>query len=176
MYHGGSMPLEPQGYAPVGWGGDTRFTAEPGWPHIPAPIHGAGTYVESSRNRVTRATGRPVEAYELLHMRDAEGEYYVRRRVDRAYAPVYEDEAPVPGEQRSPPGLYLAEPLRRVPGEYMDPYAAHGFMSSTVARGARRPMRGPAAGHEYTAYDDEYDPRFPATSLGGDKPRRLRYD
>lgn len=176
MYHGSSMPLEPQGYAPVGWGGGARFTAEPGWPHTPAPVHGAGTYVDSSRNRVTRATGRPVETYELLHMRDAEGEYYVRRRVDQAYAPMYEDEAPVPGERRSPRGVYLAEPLRRVPGEYTDPYAAHVLMPSTVARGARRPMRGQVAGHEYTAYDDEYDPRFPATSLGGDEPRRVRYD
>lgn len=104
MYHRGSMPLESEGHAPVGWAGDTYFTAEKGWSHVPAFVHGADTYADNPRNRVTGTTGHPVETYELLHRRGAEGDYYIRRRVDRSHVPMYEEEALVTSQQRSPSG------------------------------------------------------------------------
>ncbi|KAG7292340.1 hypothetical protein NEMBOFW57_002375 [Staphylotrichum longicolle] len=90
----------------------------------------------------------PVEAYEIVHVIDEQGEYYIRRPVRREPDPRY---------------VYEERRARHEAGPYtgFEPVYAPVSRSSLVREGARA-SAAPEGRRADPAYFDEYDPRFPA--------------
>jgi hypothetical protein len=134
----------------------------------------------------------PVEAYEIVRVIDDQGEYYIRRPVRQEPEPryAYESERPIRREPGPEPRyIYEGErpPVRREP----EPYPAGGY-EPVYSRGPPPPAPHPTTDyeprHEYpprmaarpehaaaAAYDEEYDPRFPAAPPGSVPSRQVRY-
>ena len=114
-----------------------------------------------------RSRAPPVEAYEIVQVIDSQGEYYIRRPVRREPEPryIYEDERHV---RREPEPYHhpTYEPVySRAPPP---PPPSYDSRAEYPPRMARPP--------EPAAYDEEYDPRFPAAPPpGGVPPRQVRY-
>ena len=94
----------------------------------------------------------PVEAYEIVHVIDERGEYYIRRPVRREPEPVY---------------LYEERVAHRDSGPYAAPEPTYGAVprQSVVrepVRASMAPESWPADRRADPAYYEEYDPRFPA--------------
>jgi len=94
----------------------------------------------------------PVEAYEIVHVIDEQGEYYIRRPVRREPDPRY---------------MYEERRVRHEAGPYsgFEPTYAPVSRSSLAREGARAsaaPEGRPGDRRADPAYYEEYDPRFPA--------------
>ncbi|KAI0025595.1 hypothetical protein F4780DRAFT_768359 [Xylariomycetidae sp. FL0641] len=110
-----------------------------------------------------RALPQQVEAYELIPMRDSQGEYYIRRPVryeQEAVAYVtYDDDRTArrlayARETSSRPYMYEPAP----PSGAAHQFPSNGYRPSSVAR---RQSYGALSRDDPAAYE-EYDPRFPA--------------
>jgi hypothetical protein len=95
---------------------------------------------------------RPVEAYEIVHVIDESGEYYIRRPVRHEPDPryMYEDRS---ARHDAGPNPALEPVYARVPRPGL---VREGVKASKV------PEVRPADRRANPAYYEEYDPRFPA--------------
>jgi hypothetical protein len=94
----------------------------------------------------------PVEAYEIVHVIDETGEYYIRRPVRHEPDPRYRYE-----DRRA--GYDVG------PNPALEPVYAHVSRSTLVREGVRAsavPEGRPVDRRADPAYYEEYDPRFPA--------------
>lgn len=111
----------------------------------------------------------PVGSYEIVRVIDSQGEYYIRRPVRQEPEPryIYEDERHAHRPPEPYPPTY--EPVySRAPPPLPPSYESRPEYPLSRAVAARPPE--PAA-----AYEEEYDPRFPAAPPGGTAPRQVRY-
>lgn len=128
-----------------------RYT-QPGYyyePEPPATSHRAYFQLPDIRP----PTEYPTEAYELIEVRRADGDYFVRRPVRRDERPYYVYETHPPLRERS---VYPTQ-------QYAESPSGYGFDSRGNPAGPRLAAR--------PAHDD-YDPQYPASTIGASSTYR----
>ncbi|CAJ2513352.1 Uu.00g014710.m01.CDS01 [Anthostomella pinea] len=156
------------GAAPVAV--DGVYENPPHRQYQPRPYHGR------------QASTQYIEAYELVPVRDSQGEYYIRRPIRRAQEPAYvayEDELPIHRDQFIPyeeEAYYRRQPvygdsaLRSEPPMRQPVYDDASRLAGTVGQqGYETFSRNDPASYE------ECDPRFPAAPASSDIDRQVRY-
>ncbi|KAF7542877.1 hypothetical protein G7Z17_g11196 [Cylindrodendrum hubeiense] len=105
--------------------------------------------------------GPPVQAYELVEVRDPQGDYFIKRPIRR------DEREPYMYEDRPPPGDLGAYPPYGLVDEYPTT-RTHGY--ATASRPTSLAPGRPKSRMEC----EEYDPRYPATGSGEPAQRHSR--
>jgi hypothetical protein len=155
------------------------------WPRVaPPPARHSDQYGAELRPRPALAHDQITEAYEVVLVRDSQGEYYIKRPIRHEPEPVYarfEDARPIYRHSGSH-AAYEQERYHREPVyEGLPRHETITSRQSVYASPLRAANSGRQPAYEEVARPDassfeEYDPRFPAAPPDStEAPRYVRY-
>ncbi|KAI1336408.1 hypothetical protein F5Y15DRAFT_206134 [Xylariaceae sp. FL0016] len=135
---------------------DSGVTGDVSYMHAPHR-----EYVDTPLDNARCSPIHSVDMYELIRVRDHQGDYFIRRPVRQVTSSVH-------GERFTP----YSTALSRAQSQSYQPTDEGGRRSSCVF--SRSIHRVPP--HDDTASLDEYDPRFPTLPVDAEISRRIQYE